>query len=104
MAEFVSIFSGGTFFGAALYITLVQHPATLEAGIPFANRFFSPMYRRASVLQVGLAVAGTLGSLFARWQGAGLAWLGSSVLLFAVIPFTVFVIMPVNHRLLAPRP
>jgi hypothetical protein len=102
MAEFVSIFCSGTFFGAALYISMAQHPATLEAGIPFAGRFFPPMYRRASVLQIGLAVAGTLGSLLAWWQGAGLVWLGSSLLLFSVIPFTLFVIMPVNHQLLAP--
>ena len=67
MPEFVSIFCIGTFFGAALYITIAQHPATLEAGVPFAGRCFPPMYRRASVLQVGLAVVGTLGSVVAWW-------------------------------------
>ncbi len=81
---------------------MAQHPATLEAGVPCATRFFRPMYRRAATLQVALAVVGTLASLWAWWQGAGLAWLASAVLLFAVIPFTVLVIMPVNHQLLAP--
>lgn len=65
MAEFISVFSTGVFFGAALYITTAQHPATLEAGVPFAGRFFPPMYRRASILQVALAVLGTLGGLWA---------------------------------------
>jgi hypothetical protein len=102
MAEFISVFCTGVFFGAALYISIAQHPATLDAGVQFAGRFFPPMYRRAATLQVALAVLGTLASLWSWWQGAGLLWLASAVLLFAVIPFTVLVIMPVNHRLLAP--
>lgn len=44
---------------------------------------------------------GTLGGLWAWWQGGGLLWLVSAVLLFAVVPFTILVIMPVNHQLLA---
>jgi hypothetical protein len=45
----------GVFFGAALYISLVQHPATLETGNDFAARFFpqcmsGPLsFRRASL-------------------------------------------------------
>ncbi len=36
-----------------------------------------------------------------RWgTGGGLAWLVSGVVLGAVVPFTLIVILPTNHRLL----
>jgi hypothetical protein len=38
------------FFGAALYNSLVQHPAALETGTDFAARFFRSMYARAAKL------------------------------------------------------
>jgi len=100
--KFTSVFCCGVFFGAALYITLAQHPAALEVGPSFAGRFFAPMYRRASAMQVALAALGTLAGLGAWWQGSGLVWLTGAVLLFAVIPFTLVRIMPVNNQLLAP--
>jgi hypothetical protein len=102
MAETIATFACGVFFGAALYITVVQHPASLETGAAFAGRFFPPMYRRAFALQVCAAVAGTLAGIVAWFQGAGLEWLAGALLLFAVIPFTFLWIMPVNNQLLAP--
>ena len=102
MPEFIAVFCSGVFFGAALYITVVQHPATLEAGASFAGRFFAPMYRRAYAMQVVLAVLGTLAALWAWWQGSGFLWLLGALLLFAVVPFTFIRIMPVNNQLLAP--
>jgi len=89
MFQFLAIFCCGTFFGAALYITLVQHPAVLDAGTAFAGRFFPPMYKRAAVLQVVLAVTGTVASLIGWLQGAGAWWLIGALLLFAVVPFTL---------------
>ena len=100
--EFVAIFCCGSFFGAALYITLAQHPAALEVGPSFAGRFFGPMYRRAAAMQVALAALGTLAGLGAWWHGSGFAWLAGALLLFAVVPFTFIRIMPVNNQLLAP--
>jgi Anthrone oxygenase len=102
MSEFIAVFCSGVFFGAALYITLAQHPASLEAGPSFAARFFSPMYRRAAPMQVALAALGTLAGLWTWWRGAGVLWLLGSLSLFAVIPFTLVRIMPVNNQLLAP--
>lgn len=50
LTKLLAIYRCGVFFGAALYISLVQHPAVLETGADFAARFFRPMYRRAAVL------------------------------------------------------
>jgi hypothetical protein len=90
----------GAFFGAALYISLVQHPATLETGNDFAMRFFPPMYGRAAIVQAGLAVAGCIAGVLAWLRGAGRWWLVAAVLLGSVVPFTLIVIRPVNDALL----
>ncbi len=103
MSEFVAIVCSGVFFGAALYITLVQHAASLEVGLSFAGRFFPPMYRRAATMQASLALVGTLSGLWTWWRGSGFSWLVGALLLFAVVPFTLVWIMPVNKQLLAPR-
>jgi uncharacterized membrane protein len=97
--EAAATFCCGVFFGAAVYISLVQHPAALETGGEFAVRFFPPMYARASVMQASLAVIGTLTALAAYGLGAGRAWLLAAVLLAGVIPFTLLVIDPVNQEL-----
>jgi hypothetical protein len=36
------------FFGAALYISMAQHPASMKAGIDVAAAFFTPMYAHAA--------------------------------------------------------
>ena len=103
MREFSSLlatFCCGVFFGAALYISVVQHPAALETGNDFAKRFFRPMYGRAAFLQVSLAVIGCAAAVAAWLKGAGLSWLLAATLLGSVVPFTVIVIKPVNDALL----
>ena len=102
MAEIIATFACGVFFGAAFYISVAQHPASLETGAAFAGRFFPPMYRRASALQICAALVGTVAGIVAWFQGAGFEWLAGSLLLLAVIPFTFLWIMPVSNQLLAP--
>ena len=58
LAKALATFCCGIFFGAALYISLVQHPAALETGADFAARFFTPMYNRAAIMQASLALVG----------------------------------------------
>jgi hypothetical protein len=53
-------------------------------------------------MQVSLAIVATLGGL-AQWlSGAGTSWLAGALLIFAVIPFTLVVILPTNNKLLEP--
>jgi len=93
--ETFAIVCAGLFSGAAVYISLVQQPAALEAGVPMAVAFFPPMYRRAARMQGGLAALGTLAG--ARWP-----WLVGAVALASAALFTVLVIKRTNDRLLAP--
>lgn len=96
----VATFSAGTFFGAAVYISLAQHPATLEAGGGFGGRFFPPMYRRASAMQIALAMVGTLAGMLSWWLSGIFLWLIGALLLISVVPVTLIFIKPVNDMLL----
>lgn len=98
--KLISTFSCGVFFGAALYISLVQHPAALETGNEFAVRFFRPMYRRAALLQATLAIVACVSGMVSWVGGAGHLWLGSAILIGTIVPFTLIVIKPVNDALL----
>ena len=100
--EVIALFSSGTFFGAALYISLAQHPAALEAGTSIGGRFFPPMYKRAAPLQIALAVVGTIAGLVAWYLSGSMLWLIGALLLASVIPITLIFIKPINDVLLDP--
>ena len=102
MLLLLATLASGLFAGAAVYITAVEHPARVSCGTELAVREFAPSYKRATVMQAALAVAGCLAGLAAAWQlqDAGVA-LGA-LLLGAVVPFTLIVIFPTNARLLDP--
>lgn len=100
--QVIALFACGTFFGAALYISLAQHPAALEAGVAVGGRFFPPMYKRAAPLQIALALAGFLAGIAVWYQSSDNLWLLGSLLLITVVPITLLAIKPVNDILLAP--
>ena len=100
--ELIAVVCTGLFAGAAIYVTLVEHPARLECGSAVALAEFRPSYRRGAVMQATLALVGCLGGVGAWAQGAGAAPLIAGLLLGAAIPFTLIAIMPTNKRLLDP--
>ncbi|WP_299948426.1 DUF1772 domain-containing protein [uncultured Microbulbifer sp.] len=99
----IAIFCCGTFFGAALYISIAQHPAALETGTDFGARFFPPMYGKAAPMQIALAAIGFLSGLVAWILGNGLLWLIGAILLISVVPITLKLIKPINDILLNPN-
>ena len=102
LAELIATLSSGLFAGASVYINLVEHPARMETGIRAALTEFAPSYKRATVTQVSLAVAGFLGALVAWRSRSDARWLIGGGLLVAVVPFTALVILPTNKKLLDP--
>jgi len=102
LAEFLAVLSCSLFAGAAIYISLVEHPARMECGVEIAATEFSPSYRRATIMQATCAALGLLSSIAACLVGATLWWLVAGALLGSVIPFTLFVILPTNKLLLSP--
>jgi hypothetical protein len=98
----VAALCAGLFAGAAIYISAVEHPARLSCGTELALREFAPSYRRASVMQASLAVAGCVTGIWSAWVRRD-AWLAvGAILLGAVVPFTLVVILPTNKQLLDP--
>src|SRR2546427_13233626 len=92
----------GTFFGAAIYINFVEHPARMSCGLELAVREFGPSYARASVMQAKLAILGCLIGLIAAWSLRDLTTAISAALLGLVFPFTLMGILPTNKHWLAP--
>jgi len=101
-SQWVAIWAAGLFSGAALYVSLVEHPARMQCGTLLAATEFGPSYKRGAFMQATLAVVGTLAGVTAGLANGSTAWLTGSLLLFLVVPFTLIVIFPTNHKLLDP--
>jgi len=92
----------GVFAGAAIYVNVVEHPARLSCGTELALREFGPSYRRATVMQASLAIAGCILALWSAWARSD-PWVASgAMLLGSVVPFTLSVMWPTNRQLVDP--
>lgn len=92
------------FTGAALYITLVEHPARLALEDAALLAQWQPSYRRALPIQSGLAIASGLAGIAAWYLAGEWQWLVGSLVMLANWPFTLMAIMPVNKPLMAMQP
>lgn len=97
----LAILASGTFFGAALYISLVQHPAILECETSVGKKFFPKMYNRAAPVQVTLAVISFLAGLLQWYLSVNILWLVAALLMISVVPITLIIIKPINDMLLS---
>jgi hypothetical protein len=100
--QFITTLCSAIFAGAALYISLVEHPARMGLETSLAARQWISSYKRATWMQAPLALLSFIAGAAAGLIGGGVAWLITAVLIGAVVPFTFIVIMPTNHKLLAP--
>ena len=92
----------GVFFGAALYVNLVEHPARVSCGAAAAVQEFQPSYRRGAIMQGSLSAAGCVLGLMAAWQLSDVHIAMNAVLLGLPIPVTLLFIAPTNRQLLSP--
>ena len=100
--QFLATFCAALFSGAALYISLVEHPVRMGLDTRAAATQWGPSYKRATWMQAPLALLSFLGGADVWLMGAGIGWLVSGLFIGLVVPFTIIVIMPTNHKLLAP--
>lgn len=100
----IALISATLFASAALYITMVEHPARLTLDdVPLLQQW-QPSYKRALPIQSGLAVIGGVAGLWSGYLTGDWLWVAGSVVLLANWPFTLLVIFPVNKRLMALAP
>jgi len=102
VVEFVAVLSCMLFVGAAIYISLVEHPARMGGETKIAATVWALSYKRATLMQAPLAIVSFLAGVGVWLLGGGIAWLVGAVLIGLVVPFTFIAIMPTNHQLLAP--
>ena len=100
--QFMATLCTALFAGAALYINIAEHPARMGLETRMAVAQWAPSYQRATWMQAPLAMLGFVAGGAAWLTGGGVGWLVAGILIGAVVPFTLIVIMPTNHALLAP--
>ncbi len=100
--EFLTTLCTALFAGAAVYISLVEHPARMECGTRLAVTEFGPSYRRATVMQASLAITAFVAAIGAWLESSRWKWLAGGILIGVVVPLTLIVIFPTNKKLLDP--
>ncbi|WP_309083212.1 DUF1772 domain-containing protein [Chelativorans sp.] len=99
--QLVALVAATLFTGAALYITLVEHPARMHLDNAALLAQWQPSYKRALPIQSGLAIVAGLAGLVAWYVSWDWRWLAGGAVMLANWPFTLLAIAPVNKRLMA---
>jgi hypothetical protein len=104
LAALLALTTAALFTGAAIYISIAEHPARLGLPDSAALAQWQPSYKAAVPMQAGLALVSAALGLWAWLDLGDLCYLVGALLIFAVIPFTFLGIMPTNDRMLATAP
>lgn len=102
----ISTISGGIFAGASTYISFSEVPALNKSGPNELWRFFPYMYSNAAKIQAPLAVISGVTGIIYSFRIADASpvfskvWLGAGLLFVGIIPYTLFVMMPTNNRII----
>lgn len=100
----LALIAAAMFAGAAFYINFAEHPARMKLPAAAALMQWKPAYKRGFIMQSSLAIAGFVLGMAAWWQTGDWRWVAGAVAMIASWPFTLAVIMPVNHVLSATEP
>ena len=92
--------AAGAFFGAALYLSLVEQPARLSLDDAALVKEWTPSDRRGFALMAALAlVSGALG-LAQYAEFPDVRWAAGALFCLASWLYSYFVLVPMNNRIL----
>jgi hypothetical protein len=89
------------FVGAALYVNLVEQPSRLALDDGAMVAEWAPSDRRGFVMQASLALLCAILAVISYRQANDVRWLIGAIIILASWPYTFFVVVPLNNRLLA---
>jgi hypothetical protein len=99
LSGLLALITAALFTGAAIYVSVVEHPARMQLDDTSLLVQWKPAYARGAVMQASLAIVGFLLGLLAWWQSGNWLWLTGALVLVANWPYTLVIIMPVNNGL-----
>ncbi len=94
----VAIFCCALVAGAAVYVSLVEHPAIAEAGATLATGYLLFSQPRPVLYQGAFGVLGGLAGIVAGIVGSDFLWLAGGVMLMMSTLFQLVVVVPATRR------